>query len=688
MTLELHEDDGMFIVFATPAFYKVSSDGTKRYSTLESVSAGGKDDSESGLIIQRRDGQRVRPVLKPDQVTLMVGTGYNRWVGTSEQLPAVMHGMRMPEVETTATQRLLRAWFGKMTLLPSYQRMLAQTDFDEHVNLTSHLDQQACSGQTKVCDSPAAPSTPAPMSASSPTTVALSSPSTPSTPASDSSTPAAEAPSTPSSMDATPPPVANEERDSSPSSTTATPTTPSTTSATQSASSSATPAPESDHGGQEVIELLSSSSDEASSGASPPARARRRGRPRSPSSSSSEQEEKAQLKPARRRVRPAASHRKKRRASSSHESDSSQQESDGSAEERGILAQLKRPAAKKAKVAATKAYVAPAARPRPDRRADGEMRAITEGMSFYELQAQQQMMARFQNQNRRKAPATPTKKAGNGELQANEQKARRSVGSEGESGESEEKDDDDEWDAFTQVSAQKEALRRQRQKLPRDSPVMANRHRETARKSAAFGAPTSGNRRPSGQQQAARKTAVAKLLEQRGAVKKGTPQAIKPSKTRPRVVTEKRSRGSSSEEESEAESEEGSEEPSDQESEDDEVELVAPARQEKSSSSKKTEAKRSHSEAPSAPPNILRAVPTIPYSSGFDKPLWDYDPQGTLKEKCKFVAAIGQGIAITENNFATQPPSQSEVNITPIKFSVVSGTGVYSGRKLRVISPG
>ncbi|KAE8955007.1 hypothetical protein PF005_g32541, partial [Phytophthora fragariae] len=94
LTLELHEDDGMFIVFATPAFYKVSSDGPK--STFEPVSAGGQDDSESGLIIQRRDGQRVRPVLKPDQVTLMVGTGYNRWVATSEQLPAVMHGVRMP----------------------------------------------------------------------------------------------------------------------------------------------------------------------------------------------------------------------------------------------------------------------------------------------------------------------------------------------------------------------------------------------------------------------------------------------------------------------------------------------------------------------------------------------------------------------------------------------------------------
>ncbi|KAF4316752.1 hypothetical protein G195_008352, partial [Phytophthora kernoviae 00238/432] len=140
LTLELHEDDGMFIVFATPAFYKVNNDGTN--STLESVSAGGEDNSESGLIIQKSDGTRVRPVLKPDQVTLMVGTGYNRWVATSDHLPAVMHGVRMPEVETTETQRLLRAWFGKMTLLPSYQRMLKQMNFDEHTNTTKQYVQQ------------------------------------------------------------------------------------------------------------------------------------------------------------------------------------------------------------------------------------------------------------------------------------------------------------------------------------------------------------------------------------------------------------------------------------------------------------------------------------------------------------------------------------------------------------------
>ncbi|CEG45267.1 uncharacterized protein PHALS_01576 [Plasmopara halstedii] len=72
----------------------------------------------------------------------MVGTGYNEWVATSEKLPAVPHAMRMPETELTANQRLVRAWFGKMMLLPSYQRMLKQMDFAEHRNLTAQYVQQ------------------------------------------------------------------------------------------------------------------------------------------------------------------------------------------------------------------------------------------------------------------------------------------------------------------------------------------------------------------------------------------------------------------------------------------------------------------------------------------------------------------------------------------------------------------
>ncbi|KAL7993447.1 hypothetical protein Plhal703r1_c68g0170371 [Plasmopara halstedii] len=139
-SLELHTDDGMFIVFATPSFYKVDTNSTNY--TLESLSTDSTDHSETGLIIQLHDGQLVRPILKPNQITLMVGTGYNEWVATSEKLPAVPHAMRMPETELTANQRLVRAWFGKMMLLPSYQRMLKQMDFAEHRNLTAQYVQQ------------------------------------------------------------------------------------------------------------------------------------------------------------------------------------------------------------------------------------------------------------------------------------------------------------------------------------------------------------------------------------------------------------------------------------------------------------------------------------------------------------------------------------------------------------------
>lgn len=139
LSLELHEDDGMFIAFPTPAFYKVDDASGKL--TLVEVD----DATETGLVIQTHDGQRVRPVLEADAVTLMVGTGYSQWVTASEALPAVMHGMRMPELPTVdrARERLLRAWFGKMTLLPAHQRMLSQLSFDEHANTTTRYVNEA-----------------------------------------------------------------------------------------------------------------------------------------------------------------------------------------------------------------------------------------------------------------------------------------------------------------------------------------------------------------------------------------------------------------------------------------------------------------------------------------------------------------------------------------------------------------
>lgn len=138
LSLPLHEDDGMFIVFPTPAFYKVKSDGS-----LEAVTAGASD-ADSGLVIETQDHQRVRPVLKADEVTVMVGTGFNKWVTTSDKLPAVTHGMQMPASNTplAASERLLRSWFGKMTLLPSYHRMLSHMTFEQHANATSRFLKQ------------------------------------------------------------------------------------------------------------------------------------------------------------------------------------------------------------------------------------------------------------------------------------------------------------------------------------------------------------------------------------------------------------------------------------------------------------------------------------------------------------------------------------------------------------------
>lgn len=132
LSLPLHEDDGMFIVFPTPEFYSVQSD-----NTLTRVSVGSTD-ADSGLVIETHDHQRVRPVLKENALTIMIGTGFSQWVTSSERLPAVMHGMRMPS-SGTATERLLRAWFGKMTLLPSYHRMLKQMSFEGHTNATSRF---------------------------------------------------------------------------------------------------------------------------------------------------------------------------------------------------------------------------------------------------------------------------------------------------------------------------------------------------------------------------------------------------------------------------------------------------------------------------------------------------------------------------------------------------------------------
>ncbi|KAH7491676.1 hypothetical protein KRP22_002855 [Phytophthora ramorum] len=140
LSLAMHEDHGLFIAMAAPKFFSVDAqDGGIRERRLKS--------DASGLVIGAAElDEIVRPELKADELVIMIGTGASRWLETSHHLPAVMHGMRMPEEmvwddQATAGQRNLRAWFGKMTLMPSYQRLLeSKMYFDEFTNRTTrHL---------------------------------------------------------------------------------------------------------------------------------------------------------------------------------------------------------------------------------------------------------------------------------------------------------------------------------------------------------------------------------------------------------------------------------------------------------------------------------------------------------------------------------------------------------------------
>ncbi|KAL3663208.1 hypothetical protein V7S43_011618 [Phytophthora oleae] len=135
LSLAMHEDHGLFIAMAAPKFYSINDGGICERRL--------KSDA-SGLVLGAANlDEIVRPELKADELVIMMGTGASRWLQTSHHLPAVMHGMRMPEelVEAVPGQRNLRAWFGKMTLLPSYQRLLeTNMDFDEFTNRTTrHL---------------------------------------------------------------------------------------------------------------------------------------------------------------------------------------------------------------------------------------------------------------------------------------------------------------------------------------------------------------------------------------------------------------------------------------------------------------------------------------------------------------------------------------------------------------------
>ncbi|ETI40871.1 hypothetical protein L917_04893 [Phytophthora nicotianae] len=147
MSLELHTDNGLMIAMSSPAYFEVSSAGG-----LQLRNTQGED---AGLFIQTAKGAIVRPVLQPDELILMLGSGIDDWIKTSPPLHSVLHGMRYPRTVSLVDgggqgKKLLRSWFGKMILLESHQIMdNTGLTFGQYANQTTrYLVQQEAEGQT------------------------------------------------------------------------------------------------------------------------------------------------------------------------------------------------------------------------------------------------------------------------------------------------------------------------------------------------------------------------------------------------------------------------------------------------------------------------------------------------------------------------------------------------------------
>ncbi|CEG40715.1 uncharacterized protein PHALS_10899 [Plasmopara halstedii] len=119
LSLELHTDNGVMIAMTAPEYFQVSSTGI--------VELKNTSKEDSGLFIQTGNGEIVRPVLYPDELILMLGSGIEHWIKTSPPLHSVLHGMRYPRSvslsEGDHSTKILRSWFGKMILLDSDQQM-------------------------------------------------------------------------------------------------------------------------------------------------------------------------------------------------------------------------------------------------------------------------------------------------------------------------------------------------------------------------------------------------------------------------------------------------------------------------------------------------------------------------------------------------------------------------------------
>nr|CCA23063.1 carbohydratebinding protein putative [Albugo laibachii Nc14] len=129
LSMSLHEDRGLFIVMASPKFSRVNDQGQMNSMQV--------DPDDRGLIIQQDDGQFVRPILHDAEIVIMMGTGATEWLRTSHLLPPVTHGMKMLTHPSVSEDRVVRAFFGKMILLPLSHRVYpSRLTFAEILNKT------------------------------------------------------------------------------------------------------------------------------------------------------------------------------------------------------------------------------------------------------------------------------------------------------------------------------------------------------------------------------------------------------------------------------------------------------------------------------------------------------------------------------------------------------------------------
>lgn len=152
--LSMHSDSGLFIAMTPPAFFEARDNGDAN-ATLQEIA---NPDPASGLLFKLGDGTIARPVQNPDELTVMVGDGFSSWVHLPVSIPAVVHGMLMPQT-CHGDAPVVRAWFGKMVLLSptakmrntgmrfaDYQRQLSSY-VEAKQEFPVHFASAACSGQ-------------------------------------------------------------------------------------------------------------------------------------------------------------------------------------------------------------------------------------------------------------------------------------------------------------------------------------------------------------------------------------------------------------------------------------------------------------------------------------------------------------------------------------------------------------